>query len=224
MLKPYIDIEKIPVYVMPGMAASPEIFGFLSLPKRFEIHTLCWKIPEKEENLVSYSKRMLEEVHHDNPVLIGVSFGGIIVQEMAKIISVRKLIIISSVKTKFELPRRMRVSRNLGLYSIAPVNLVKSMKNWSKYALTDKLKHRLELYKKFLSVDDPHYLKWSIKQMLCWDQKEPLPGIVHLHGAADPVFPHKYINDCITIPGGTHIMIILKYKWFNENLPGIIEN
>lgn len=224
MLKPYIDNVKIPVYVMPGMAASPEIFGSLSLPERFELYPLRWKIPESGENLVNYAKRMLADVHHENPVLIGVSFGGIIVQEMANIISVRKLIIISSVKTKFELPRRMRVSRNLGLYNIAPVNLVKSIKKWSKYAFTDKLEHRIALYEKYLSVDDPHYLKWAIKQMLCWDQKEALVGIVHIHGDADPVFPHKYINDCVTISGGTHIMIIIKCKWFNENLPEIIEN
>lgn len=224
MLKPYINSRGIPVYVMPGMAASPEIFGYLSLPKRFEFYPLSWKIPEQNENLVNYAKRMLDEVHHKNPVLIGVSFGGIIVQEMAKIISVRKLIIISSVKTKFELPRRMRLSRNLGLYHIAPVNLVKNIKNWSKYAFNDKLEHRLELYEKYLSVDDPYYLKWAIKQMLCWNQEEPPAGIVHIHGNADPVFPHKYIKDCITIPGGTHIMVIIKHKWFNENLPGIIEN
>lgn len=224
MLKPYIDTVKIPVYVMPGMAASPEIFGYLSLPERFELHPLSWKIPEKEENLVNYAKRMLQEVHHEKPVLIGVSFGGIIVQEMAKIISVRKLIIISSVKTKFELPRRMRLSRILGLYNIAPVNLVKNIKNWSKYAFNEKLEHRLELYEKYLSVDDPYYLKWAIKQMLCWDQVKPMAGIVHIHGDADPVFPYKYIKDCITISGGTHIMVIIKHKWFNENLPKIIEN
>jgi hypothetical protein len=42
-----------------------------------------------EETLVSYAKRMCEKVTHPNPVLIGVSFGGILVQEMSKIISCR---------------------------------------------------------------------------------------------------------------------------------------
>lgn len=209
---------------MPGMAASPKIFEFLALPENYKLYPLSWKIPQKGEGLAHYAKRMVEDIQHKHPVLVGVSFGGVIVQEMAKIISVKKLIIISSIKTKFELPRRMRISRALGLYHIAPVKLVKSIKNWSKHAFNEKMENRLDLYKKYLSVDDPHYLKWAIREILCWDQKEPPANIVHIHGDADPVFPHKYIKDCITISGGTHIMVITKCKWFNENLPEIIEN
>ena len=31
-------------------------------------------------------------------------------------------------------------------------------------------------------------------------------------------------RNCIVIKGGTHIMIINKYKWFNENLPKLIHD
>ncbi|MGB3774414.1 MAG: alpha/beta hydrolase, partial [Leeuwenhoekiella sp.] len=112
----------------------------------------------------------------------------------------------------------------LSLYNIIPVGMAKSIKNWSKYAPNKKLEYRLQLYKKYLSVDDPHYLKWAIREMVCWDQEKAQEDIVHIHGNADPVFPFKYIRDCIAIDGGTHIMVITKWKWFNENLPRIIEN
>ena len=77
--------EIIPVYFMPGMAANPTIFEYIKLPEdRFKIYWLSWKIPLKNETLQEYAKRMCDDVKHDNPVLLGVSFGGILVQEMSK--------------------------------------------------------------------------------------------------------------------------------------------
>ena len=58
--------------------------------------------------------------------------------------------------------------------------------------------------------------------MVCWKQDTPLPKTIHIHGEKDGVFPMYNIKDCITVKGGTHIMIINKYRWFNENLPKLI--
>tara|TARA_R110002020_G_scaffold17531_1_gene61496 strand:- start:1434 stop:2066 length:633 start_codon:yes stop_codon:yes gene_type:complete len=210
---------------MPGMAANPKTFEYLKLPKdKFQIHWLSWKIPNPNESLEEYAKLMLTEVHHKEPILIGVSFGGVLVQEMAKIIKVKKLVIISSVKSKFELPRRMKYSRKLGLYRIAPVSIFKNVDGLAKYAFGEKAKSRVELYQKYLSVNDPVYLSWALEQMICWDQEKPPEDIIHIHGNADPVFPYKYIDGCIKVEGGTHVMIITKCKWFNENLPKLLEN
>ena len=79
-------------------------------------------------------------------------------------------------------------------------------------------------YKKYLSVDDTVYLDWAIKQVVCWDQEEPHPEAIYIHGDKDIVFPHSCEGKCIVIKGGTHIMIINKYKWFNENLPKLISS
>ncbi len=215
----------IHVYLMPGMAANPSIFDHIKLPaERFRLHPLTWKIPEVDESLATYAKRMLEEVKHNNPVLIGVSFGGVLVQEMAKYVDYKKLIIISSVKTKAELPRRMRFSKILGLYRIAPVGLVKHVNLLSDYAVTETLKHKAELYQKYLSITDPVYLHWALENMICWDQIEYAKDLIHIHGTADPVFPFKYIKDCIPVKGGTHAMIISRCKWFSKNLPRLIES
>ena len=72
------------IYLMPGMGANPKIFEFLDLPNQFQVKFLSWIPPRNNETLDHYSKRMSERVKHKNPVLIGVSFGGVLVQEMAK--------------------------------------------------------------------------------------------------------------------------------------------
>ena len=85
---------------MPGMAASPKIFEYLKFPMNFQIHLLSWIPPVKNEPLSDYAKRMCKRVVHKNPILLGVSFGGILVQEMAKYVSVKKIVIVSSIKSK----------------------------------------------------------------------------------------------------------------------------
>ncbi len=208
---------------MPGMAANPSIFQYIKLPEdEFEMFFLEWFVPEKEETLAAYAMRMTKKIKHDNIVLIGVSFGGILVQEMAKIISVRKLFVISSVKTRFELPRRMKLAKATKLYKLLPTSLVNNIEVLSKFAFGDLATKRLELYEQYLSMRDKFYLDWSIEQIINWTQEEPLPNTIHIHGDKDMVFPMQHIENCIVVKGGTHIMIINKYKWFNKNLPKLI--
>lgn len=209
---------------MPGMAANPSIFDNIKLPEEeFEMYFLEWFIPEKGETLSNYALRMTQKIQHDNIVLIGVSFGGILVQEMVRHIKVRKLIIISTVKTMHELPRRMKIAKFTKIYKIFPTGLVNNIEALSKFAFGDLATKRLELYEQYLSVRDTYYLDWSIEQIVNWNQEEPLPNTIHIHGEKDGVFPIQYISDCIPVKGGTHIMVINKYKWFNENLPRLIK-
>ncbi len=209
---------------MPGMAANPSIFKHIKLSEdEFEIYFLEWFVPEKGETLADYAFRMVQNIKHENIVLIGVSFGGILVQEMAKHINVRKLFVVSSVKTKHELPRRMKFAKNTKIYKLLPTSLVGNIEALSKFAFGDLATKRLELYEEYLSVRDKYYLDWSIEQIVNWKQEKPLPNTIHIHGEKDGVFPIQHISDCISIKGGTHIMIINKYKWFNENLPRLIK-
>ena len=213
----------IPVYLMPGMAASPTIFEHIKLPEdQFEIYWLEWLIPNKNETLEAYAKRMASKIEHDNIVLLGVSFGGILVQEMCKFIKVRKLIVVSSVKSKHELPKRMKFAKFTKIYKLLPTQLFSNMDVLAKYAFGETLTKRVELYKKYLSVNDAYYLDWSIEQIINWNQEEPHPEAIYIHGDHDAVFPHSCSGNCIVLEGGTHIMVITKYKWFNENLPKLI--
>lgn len=212
------------VYFMPGMAANPSIFEYIKLPEnQYKVHYLEWIIPKKNESLQGFVKRLIIEIKHENPILVGVSFGGIIVQEIAKVIQVKKIVVISSVKTKYELPRRMILAKYTGLHRLIPTSLVYKLEVIAKYAYGESVVKRLHLYGKYLSVRDKYYLDWSIDKIINWDQQQALPNTVHIHGEMDKVFPFVYVKDCIAVKGGTHIMIINKYKWFNEHLPRLFE-
>ena len=208
---------------MPGMAANPTIFEHIRLPEsQFKIHWLEWILPEADETLEQYAGRMANKITHDNSVLIGVSFGGLLVQEMSRFVKLRKLIIVSSVKTRYELPRRMKVARITKLYKLLPTRLISNVEVLAKYAFGNTVTRRIELYKKYLSVNNRRYLDWAISEIVNWEREEPVKGVIHIHGEKDGVFPIRNIRGCIVVKGGTHIMIINKYKWFNENLPELI--
>ncbi len=204
--------EKIPVYFIPGLAAGKEIFDFIRLPEdQYSKHYLEWILPEsRKENLTAYVKRMSKGIKHKNPVLIGVSFGGIIAQEIAKIIPSRKLIIISSVKTRSEFPRRLRWIKALKIYRLFPAKTFKNINNFNRFTFGKSLSRKAELYNKYLNVRDEKYLRWAIHSVLSWKQKEAADKIVHIHGSNDPIFPIKYIKNPIVIKGGNHAIILSK--------------
>lgn len=215
--------SKIHVYFMPGMAANPSIFKHIHLPTdMFEPHLLEWFVPSKNMSIVDYARTMNRQIVHENPVLIGVSFGGILVQEMAKLIAVRKTIIISSIKNASELPKRMHFARYTKIHKLLPTSLVNNVELLAKYAFGETVTKRLALYEEYLSLRDKIYIDWSIDQMVNWQQSEHLDNLVHIHGEKDPVFPIRNIKDCIPVKNGTHTMIIHRAKWFNEHLPTII--
>ena len=171
-------MSKIPVYFMPGLAASPTIFENIKLPEdQFEMHFLEWFLPHEKESIESYALRMTEKIQDENPVLVGVSFGGVLVQEMAKQMKVRKVIIISSVKSNTEFPPRFKVAKATKAYKLIPTQLLADIEKLVKYAFGDNIvAKRIKLYEKYLSVRDKRYLDWAIETILCWNQKEGLIG------------------------------------------------
>jgi predicted esterase YcpF (UPF0227 family) len=128
------------------------------------MHLLEWIIPLNNESLANYAERLSKTITHENPVLIGVSFGGILVQEMAQFIKTRKVIIISSVKSNLEFPRRMKIAKTTKAYKLIPTHLLLNLENLAQFSFGDKINQRLKLYEKFLSVRDKRYLDWAIEQ------------------------------------------------------------
>jgi alpha/beta superfamily hydrolase len=216
-------MSKIPVYFMPGLAANSSIFERIVLDEAvFETILLEWEMPLEKETLQDYAKRMVSKVTLPSPVLIGVSFGGILVQEMAKFVEARKVIIISSVKSNLEFPTSFKVAKTTKAYKLIPMSLLANVESLLKFSFGSKINQRISLYKKFLSVRDIRYLDWAVEQIMLWDRIVVDKSVIHIHGDADDVFPIKNIENCIVVKGGTHIMIWSKFKWFNEKLPIII--
>ena len=209
-----MENSKIHIYFVPGLAASPKIFEYLQLSKdKFELHYLEWLLPLSEKEAIEdYAKRMAVLVTEENPVLVGVSFGGIMVQEMNKYLKTKKVIIISSVKSLNEFPKRLKFLQKTKAYKLFPTKVISNIEDFSTFAFGDFAEKRVKLYKEYLSVRDSNYLNWAIYNVLNWRQHKPSENVIHIHGADDHIFPIKHIKDCITIEKGTQVMILNKAK------------
>jgi esterase/lipase len=216
--------EKTHIYFVPGLAASPKIFDFIQIsPENYELHFLDWLVPEsKKESLVSYAQRMCDKIVHTNVILIGVSFGGVVVQEMKTIINPQKTIIISSVKSKYEMPSRMRRSQKIKIHKLFPTKVFANIEKYERYAFGKTMKSRIKIYKKYLTMRDELYLSWAIDTIVNWQREITDPDILHIHGTKDQIFPIKNIHNSVTVDGGTHIMIINKAKNISTILHDIL--
>jgi hypothetical protein len=83
------------------------------------------------------------------------------------------------------------------------------------------MNHRLKLYENFIGLRYWPFAMGGGKKVL-WDRTVADDRVIHIHGDLDDVFPMRCVTDCIVVKGGTHIMILNKYRWLNANLPGLI--
>ena len=96
------------VYLFSGLGADERVFTRLEFP-RSHIRHIKWPNVTKETSKESFlSEIKTQIVTEKNNVLLGVSFGGLIAQDIAAAISAETLIVISSATDQEEIPRLYR--------------------------------------------------------------------------------------------------------------------
>ena len=209
---------------MPGMAASSRIFEYIRLPECYSVHKLDWIIPKRKETLEFYAKRICKKITEPNPILIGVSFGGILIQEVSKHIKHKKIIIISSIKTNNELPISMKMAKKTNIHRILPFQWINSLDKLALFAFGNGIKKKIKIYQKYLSYRDPNYLKWAMDCIVNWNQTEIIEGLIHIHGKKDNVFPVKNLSGRVYLIEGNHAIIITKADLINKLLVELLKN
>lgn len=210
------------VYFISGMGADERLLQYLDIPE-IRIHYIHWITPEKNESWNSYTKRLLEQIHHPNPILIGISMGGMIAIEMNKHISVAKTILISSAKTYHEIPFYFRLLKYVKIH------------HWLGYKLLTKLgllagnwlfgtrsKAESKLLKEIIYDIDETYFRWAWHRVACWKNEFIPEKITHIHGNKDHMLPIYNVHADITIKGGTHLMVLNKAEEISAILTKLI--
>jgi pimeloyl-ACP methyl ester carboxylesterase len=210
------------IYCISGLGADETIFAHLHIAG-YTLKYLPWIAPLPKESLPSYAARMAGAIPETLPVLIGVSFGGMMAIEMAKIIPVNKVIIISSVKCKAEMPLWMRLAGKLRINKIVPIKDYKFIEPYRNYRLGITTKEERELVNAYRSKADMHQIKWSIHQIVNWQSATYPDAIFHIHGEKDRMFPIRKLRPTHIIKGGTHMMIINRTKEISNCIQEILK-
>lgn len=222
------------VYCISGLGADERIFSKLDVPG-VTFTCIRWLQPVKKEPIGAYAARMLNQIRNDHPdmkgdhpdrkgdhpVILGVSFGGMMAIEMAKISPVTKLILVSSVKSRQEMPLWMRLAGKLGLDRLLPANPPRLAKMENNF-LGAQTAEEMALCDDFRNNVDPVYLQWAIRQVLNWQNEWQPAELYHIHGSMDKSFPIGRIRPTHLIEGGGHFMIMNRAEEINGILKAIL--
>ena len=193
------------IYTISGFGADERVFSKLDFGEN-EVHFIPWKIPEKKETIFSYAKRMSEDIVHPNPILIGLSFGGMMVIEIAKLIPVEKVILFSSVSTYHELPLYMKITGALHLNRLIPMRPYSILEPLENYNLGVETKEEKKLVKEYRKNLNLQYSNWALDQVVTWKNNFVPPHLIHIHGSNDHIFPVKKVKADYVIKGGGHLL------------------
>ena len=195
-------------YLISGQAADEKLFENLKLSAYVKIKHIHWIEPLEGESLVHYCDRLSKQIDASEEfVLIGVSLGGIVSVELNKIMEPKRIIIISSIATKYELRPILKLIRLFRIHKIVPGALYKlytPVLNWYFGAKTVRERDLLRFYTKTASKK---YMKWAIDEILNWKNEERPENLFHIHGTSDRIFPYKRTHADVKITGGTHFMV-----------------
>ncbi|MGB0403882.1 MAG: alpha/beta hydrolase [Salibacteraceae bacterium] len=179
------------IYQISGLGAGVEVFSTISLSCKTVF--IPWLQPHKKESLKDYSKRMATTIDTEEEFcLMGVSFGGIVCQEIAKIVNPKTIFLISSVTQSSEVPFIMKLPAKLGLNSLIPQKGIERSKEITHFLFGAKRKSEKQFLNNILDKIDIEYLKWSTAQIGLWNQKSRLNNTVRFHGKKDFLFPRMF--------------------------------
>jgi len=194
-----------PVYLISGLGADKRVFEFLDLSE-YQINHINWVSPITNESVEHYAKRLLDQITTSKPILIGVSFGGMVAVEISKLIETEKVILISSAKANKDIPLIYKLAGIVGLNQIIPMSLLKSLNNLTYWFFGVETKNERVLLKKIISETDENFLRWSIGTIMNWKNSSYGNNIITIHGSQDRILPNKKTDH--VIDGGGHLMII----------------
>ena len=198
-------------YLFSGLGADERVFYFLKL-EFDQKRCIKWVLPKECESLTDYAKRIVEEQfdkeEKEPVVLIGVSFGGIVAMEVSKLVKTEKLILISSIKTRHEIPMVYRIAGFFKLHVLMPITMLKSANFLTYFLFGVKEKEHKQLLKTILEETDSRFLKWAMNEIVNWRNEIVSENTLHIHGTRDWILPFRCVKNVVVVLGGGHLMVI----------------
>lgn len=196
------------VYLLPGVACDRRLFEKFEL-QGHDLFPLEWPHIRADHSLPEIAEILSTQVDRSKPhVLVGVSMGGMVAQELALITQPEKVILISSVTGPQEWPALLHASRRFRLH----------------YLISNFTMHATWPIRQWWNKGDPAIAKvlfdMAVKQtagqirasagaILRWKGSQYKGPIVRIHGDRDTLLPLRFPVDHV-VKGGSHVMVLTR--------------
>ena len=203
------------IYAIPGLGTTEKLYENINI-KGVEMIVLKWPLPEKNDTMQSYARKFLPQINTNQPFcLLGVSFGGMLCSEISRIISPKKVILISTSKLRKELPWFIRLFKYIPLHKIIPENTHRKMAYEGRWFIGFG-SALIPEYLGMINSMTENYFKICINIIVNWNSKNFPKNYIHLHGDADKLLMHKYIKVDYTIKNGSHALVVFQAEEINK--------
>lgn len=199
------------IYILSGLGVDRRVFDNINFGG-LDVEFIDWIQPLENENLESYALRISRTITDKNPILIGLSFGGILAVEISKIKELKKIILIASAKNKFELPLIFRLAGKLKFNKLIPNSILKNQNSITNWLFGINSNSEKKLLKNILKDTDLKFLKWAINEIVNWKNEISPKKSFHIHGNKDRIIPIKNVITDFVIENGGHFMTVNKAK------------
>jgi pimeloyl-ACP methyl ester carboxylesterase len=197
------------VFLISGLGADERMFQRLNFHD-FEPVFVHWISPRNNETISDYATRLLPQITEENPIIIGLSLGGMMAVEISKHIKTEKIIFISSIKSKQELPILYRLAAFLNLNKLVPRKLYKETNPFIYWLFGAKTKRDKILLKQVLRDTDLNFVVWAINEIVNWKNDFVPTNLYRIHGTQDYLLPIIVSPPDFKIQDGSHLMILNK--------------
>ncbi|MCH5689624.1 alpha/beta hydrolase [Niabella sp. W65] len=211
------------IYVFSGLGADRRVFNNIDFGD-LDITHVEWIKPEPDEPLVHYAQRIAANRIIPHSALIGLSFGGMLAVEIAKLIPVDQIILIASAKTKNELPRGFLMKCLLKLSTFIPEGKLTSPNAVADWFFGANTASEKQLLRDILKDTDPAFFKWAINEIIHWENETMPAHSIHIHGNKDRIIPIKNVKADYVIEGGGHLMTVNKAAEVEHIIRSVFKN
>jgi len=216
------DASLKPIYFVSGLGADERIFQWLRYDGFRPVH-IRWIAPERGETIEHYAQRLSAQIEGDAPVIVGLSFGGMIAVELGKQIPDAQIVLLSSVKQRSEVPFYYKAFQGFPIHRVFPFKSLLWAAYWLAYWLfAPEGADQKKLFKTILQETDPHFLKWALHKVVTWQNQEVPDGLMHIHGKGDRIFPFRFVSPDFTVDNSGHLMVMNRAEAVSELLQPLI--
>ncbi len=198
------------VYLLPGVACDRRLFEKFELPGH-DLFPLDWPRIEPNHSLADIARTLSERIDRSKPhVLLGVSMGGMVAQELALLTDPRKVILVSSITGPQEWPALLRNSRRFRLHNLITnftMHATWPIRQWWNKGDPEIAKILFDMAVK----QTAQQIRVSAGAILRWKGSQWKGPIVRIHGDRDTLLPLRFPVDHV-VKGGSHVMMITRPK------------
>lgn len=205
-----LNAQKLKVYLIPGHGSDYRVFSKFETGEYLDTTHVFLLMPEKNESIHSYSKRMAGQIDTTKPfAIVGLSLGGMVAAEMSTFLCPETVIIISSADSENEIPLKFRWMQTIPVYKILSGWFYKGMSSTAQKLFEPDRKKESDIFDSMLKDKDPEFIKRAINLVVNFksDSTRNCP-LIHIHGDNDHTIPIKNITADHVIEGGSHMMLL----------------